>query len=38
MLSVSDKKQANVIEAFISTSRNLDELLNIDNSYIKQMV
>ena len=38
MLSISDKKQANVIEAFISTSRYLDELLYIDNPYFEQLV
>ena len=38
MLSISDKKQGSVIEAFISTSRYLDELLNIDNPYFEQLV
>ena len=37
MLSLSDNNQADVIEAFISTSRYLDDLLNIDN-HIEQMV
>ena len=27
----------NIIEAFNSTSRNLDDLLNIDNPYFEQM-
>ena len=30
--------QSDVIEAFNSTSRYLDDLLNIDNPYFKQMV
>ena len=34
MLSLSDNNQADVIEAFISTSRYPDELLNIDKPYI----
>ena len=38
MLSLSDNNQADVIEAFSSTSRYLDDLLNIDNSYFEQMV
>ena len=38
MLFLSDKNQANVIEAFNSTSRYLDDLLNIDNPYFEQMV
>ena len=33
MLSLSDNIQADVIEAFNSTSRYLDDLLNIDNPY-----
>ena len=32
MISLSDDNQADVIEAFNSTSRYLDDLLNIDNS------
>ena len=31
MLSLSDNNQADIIEAFNSTSRYLDDLLNIDN-------
>ena len=31
MMSLSDVKQAEIIEAFKSTSRYLDDLLNIDN-------
>ena len=38
MLSLSDKNRNDIIEAFISTSRYLDDLLNIDNLFFKQMV
>ena len=38
MLSLSDNNQTDIIEAFNSTSRYLDDLLNIDNPYIEQMV
>ena len=38
MLSLSDKNQADIIEAFNSTSRYLDDLFNIDNPYFEQMV
>ena len=38
MLSLSDINQADIIEAFNSTSRYLDDLLNIDNPYFEQMV
>ena len=38
MLSLSDKNQTDIIEAFNSTSRYLDDLLNIDNPYFEQMV
>ena len=31
MLSLSDNNQTNIIEAFNSTSRYLDDFLNIDN-------
>ena len=31
MLSLSDNNQADIIEAFYSTSRYLDDLLNMDN-------
>ena len=37
ILSLSDNNQADIIEAFNSTSRYLDDLL-IDNPYFKQMV
>ena len=38
MFSISDLNQADVIEAFTSTSRYLDGLLNIDNPYFEEMV
>ena len=39
MASHSDVKQAEIIEAFKSTSRYLDDdLLNIDNPYFEGMV
>ena len=37
MLSLSDKNHADVIEAFNSTLRYLDDLLNIDNPYLEHM-
>ena len=38
MTSLSDVKQAEIIEAFKSTYRYLDDLLNIDNLYFEGMV
>ena len=38
MLSLSGDKQAEIIEAFNSTSRYVDDLLNIDNTYFDGMV
>ena len=41
MKALSDffhENQANIIESFNSTSRYLDDLLNIDNEYFEQMV
>ena len=38
MFSLSDNTQTDIIEAFNSTSRDLDDLLNIDNPYFEQMV
>ena len=38
MKSLSRENQADIIEAFNSTSRYLDNLLNIDNIYFDQMV
>ena len=35
MLSLSDNNQTDIIEAFNSTSRYLDDLLNIDNPYFE---
>ena len=38
MLSLSDINQTDIIKAFNSTSRYLDDLLNIYNPYFEQMV
>ena len=38
MFSLSDNNQADIIEALNSTSRYLDDLLNIDNPYFEQMI
>ena len=38
MTSLSDVKQAEIIQAFKSTSRYLDGLVNIDNPYFEGMV
>ena len=38
MLSLSDNNLTDIIESFNSTSRYLDDLLNIDNPYFEQMV
>ena len=38
MLYLSDNNQNDVIEGFSSTSRYLDDLLNNDNRYFKQMI
>ena len=38
MNSLSDDNQPDIIEAFNSTSRYLDDLLNIDNPYFEGMV
>ena len=35
MLSLSDNNQADIMEAFNSTARYLDDLLNIDNPYFE---
>ena len=37
-MSLSGDKDAEIIEAFKSTSRCLDDLLNIDNTYFDVMV
>ena len=38
MMSLSDDKQANVIDAFNTTSKYLDDILNINNVYFNNMV
>ena len=38
MLSLSDNNQADIVAAFNSTSRYLDDLLNIDTLYFEPMV
>ena len=38
MMSLSDDKHANSIEAFNTTSRYLDDFLNINNIYFDNMV
>ena len=38
MLSLSDRNQSYVIEAFNSTSRYLDNLLNNDNPFLKKCI
>ena len=38
MMSLSDDTQADIIEAFNSASRYLDDLLNNDNPYFEGMV
>ena len=37
-LSLSEDNQSDVIKAFNSTSRYLDDLLNIDNNFFDSMV
>ena len=38
MMSFSDDKQADVIDAFNTTSRYLDNILNINNAYFDNMI
>ena len=38
MLSLSDDKQADIIDAFNTTSRYLDDILNINNVYFDNIV
>ena len=38
MMSLSDYKQADVIDGFNTTSRYLDDILNINNVYFDNMV
>ena len=38
MMSLSDDKQADIIDSFNTTSRYLDDILNINNVYFGNMV
>ena len=38
MMSLSDEKQADIVDAFNTTSRYLDDILNINNVYFDNMV
>ena len=38
MMPLSDDKQADIIDAFKTTSRYLDDILNINNVYFDSMV
>ena len=38
MMSLSDDKQADIIDAFNTTARYLDDILNINNDYLDNMV
>ena len=38
MMSFSDDKQADIIDAFNTTSRYLDDILNSNNVYLNNMV
>ena len=38
MMSLSEDNQSDVVEAFSSTSRYLDGLLNIDNNFFDSMI
>ena len=38
MMSLSDDKQADVIDAFNTTSRYLDDIININNVYLDNMI
>ena len=38
MMSLPDDKQADIIDAFNSTSRYLDDILNIDNVYFDTLI
>ena len=37
-MSLSDDRQANIIDAFNTTSRHLDDILNINHVYFDNMV
>ena len=38
MMSLSDDKQADIVDAFYTTFRYLDDILNINNVYFDSMV
>ena len=38
MMSLPDDKQTDIIDAFYTTSRYLDDILNIDNVYFDSMI
>ena len=38
MMSLPDDKQTDIIDAFYTTSRYLDDILNIDNVYFDTMI
>ena len=38
MMSISDDKRADIIDAFNTTSRYLDDILNFNNAYFDNMV
>ena len=38
MMALPDDKQANIIDAFHTTSRYSDDILNIDNVYFDTMI
>ena len=38
MMSLSDDKQADIIDAFNTTFRYLDDILNINNVYVDNLV
>ena len=38
IMSLSDDKQADIIDEFNTTSRNLDDILNINNVYVDNLV
>ena len=38
MMSLSEEKQSEIIEAFSSTSRYLYDLINIDNDYLDDLI
>ena len=38
MMSIAKDKQNEIIDAFYSTSRYLDDLLDVDDIYLEQMV